>query len=487
MQTETGLYNGLELKHSDQRVICTMDYQGTYSVDLKLVSAQYPAFRLAQRKLVPQLLRQAHFVIPFGLKELRLSSIACVEKHRYTKLSSESIDDMLEKLSQEYNGFKHFGFSSVDCWSKRYFRELRESYPPVQLGGYFPIFKLFDYRVRGGAIVQLLLDEMGESNVRRNPVMLFNETTIEQPKSCSQPIIFINIDMSLTQIDTAITYMNEDRHVKQKQNISFGNMQPLDKFITELGLYQRPILQINNGMKLDIETLYDHFLEVYPNRINQSTTVKEWMKNIKELMVSWIPNLLDTLTEIAEIGDLFTLSNEHCDNDGGLVSTRHPAYMFFFMITYFYSYKKQLEEVLRNNFQGKNIWYGISFDKNLLDTVFDSTKKLENLFFLRGILQKGDNFRQAKFCVRGEEVLPAIQQKLLDLKLKIKSHFVVAQVSSKHIQLTLHQVVKLALPGEDGASIVVQDKIIYIDDVYGCLCYRLRLLITPLVVGNERG
>ncbi|KAI7877875.1 uncharacterized protein EV154DRAFT_56645 [Mucor mucedo] len=106
MQTNRSFRMGRNIKHNNHRIICTIDYQGTYSVDLKLVSAQYPTFRLAQRKLVPRLLKQAHFVIPFGLKELRLSLIACVEKHHYTMLSSESIDDMLEKLSQEYKGCK---------------------------------------------------------------------------------------------------------------------------------------------------------------------------------------------------------------------------------------------------------------------------------------------------------------------------------------------------------------------------------------------
>ncbi|KAI7891413.1 uncharacterized protein EV154DRAFT_223925 [Mucor mucedo] len=100
---QAGRYNYADrnLKYGDQRVMCTIDYQGTYSVDLKLVSAQYPAFRLAQRKLVPQLLKQTHFVIPFGPKELRLSLIACVEKHCDTTLSSESIDNMLDKLSRK--------------------------------------------------------------------------------------------------------------------------------------------------------------------------------------------------------------------------------------------------------------------------------------------------------------------------------------------------------------------------------------------------
>ncbi|KAI7888093.1 uncharacterized protein EV154DRAFT_321732 [Mucor mucedo] len=269
MQMETYQHNARDIKYSDQRVMCTIDYQGTYSVDLKLVSAQYPAFRLSNRELVPQLLKQAHFVVPFGLKELQSSLIACVEKHCDTTLSSKFVNDMLEKLRQKYDEFAdyrnmyrvlneqplpdlksrwtnksitlgdilgHFsGFveklfrnevdkflvgrsnrvprpldifytsripetfltlgiiSSVNCWSKKYFRELNEFYISAELGDGSPIFQLSDYRSRRNAIEGLLLNRMEEFNVRRNPIILSNETTIEEPKSCLKPIIFINI------------------------------------------------------------------------------------------------------------------------------------------------------------------------------------------------------------------------------------------------------------------------------------------------------
>ncbi|KAI7891418.1 uncharacterized protein EV154DRAFT_551584 [Mucor mucedo] len=105
--------NHTNIKYGDQRVMCTIDYRGAYSVDLELVSVQYPAFRLTGKELVPQLLKQAHFVIPFGLKELRLSLMACVEKHCETTLSSESIDNMLKKLSQVYKRFNDFKYIGV--------------------------------------------------------------------------------------------------------------------------------------------------------------------------------------------------------------------------------------------------------------------------------------------------------------------------------------------------------------------------------------
>ncbi|KAI7873150.1 uncharacterized protein EV154DRAFT_102957 [Mucor mucedo] len=286
-----------DIKYGDQRVMCTIDYQGTYSVDLKLVSAQYPAFRLANRDMVPQLLKQAHLVIPFGLKELRLSLIACVEKHCDTTLSSESIDDMLEKLSQVYKEFEIFEYISADldgqplpdlksrwtndsitlgdilehfsgfvekffrnevdkflvgksntvprpidifytsriprtffamglissfyCWSKKYFWELKEFYISVEIGDDSPVFETFDYDHRTDAIEKLLVYRMEEFNVRRNPVILPKKATMEEPKSCLKSIIFINIDILPTRIQTAFTYLDKGRQVEQKQKFEW--------------------------------------------------------------------------------------------------------------------------------------------------------------------------------------------------------------------------------------------------------------------------
>ncbi|KAG2199998.1 hypothetical protein INT47_000348 [Mucor saturninus] len=138
--------------------------------------------------------------------------------------------------------------------------------------------------------------------------------------------------------------------------------------------------------------------------------------------------------------------------------------------TIFINIEERLESTVGTNWRANNIWYGVSIDKNILETVFGSIKKLEKLFFASGILGKDDNLPKAKFCTRGEEILPAIQQKLMDLEFRMKSFFIVAQVSSNHIQFTLHQVVKLSASEEDAASIIIQDEIIDIDDVYDTLC-----------------
>ncbi|KAI7893064.1 uncharacterized protein EV154DRAFT_165002 [Mucor mucedo] len=392
--------------------------------------------------------------------------------------------------------------SSVVDWSKESFKKLRESYTS---GSIRPKSEYFDYSFRRNTVLQLLENRMEEFYVRRNPIILPNVTTMEEPKSCLKSNIFINIDISPTQIQTVFTYLDKDRQVGQKQNFEC-NMQPLNSFIKQSELHQRPILRISNRLKLRLETIFGDYLKLYSNYIGQSmimetttkppdqVSIKEKTEStfndyigiktgknrpnkIRKLFVSSNPNLFKQLTANIEMDDLFASKDESSGSDSESFTTCHPGYMYFFMITYLHCLNKQIEEKLESNigsnWRANNIWYAVSIDKTLLDSVFGSIKKLEKAFFASGILVKDDELRKAKFCTRGEEILPAIQHIYQHLEFRLKSYFVVAQIYSKHIQLSLHQVVKLVSPEEDPASIIIQDEIIQIDDVYDTLCKRI--------------
>ncbi|KAG2195027.1 hypothetical protein INT47_005627 [Mucor saturninus] len=66
------VYRGINmnLKHGDRYIMCLLDFQGQFRVDLELVSVQYPALTTRENKYAPQLLKEAHFAIPFGSKEV---------------------------------------------------------------------------------------------------------------------------------------------------------------------------------------------------------------------------------------------------------------------------------------------------------------------------------------------------------------------------------------------------------------------------------
>ncbi|KAI7873147.1 uncharacterized protein EV154DRAFT_556387 [Mucor mucedo] len=593
IQIDRPFRKGVELKHGDQYVMCTVDYQGISSVDLQLVSAQYPAFISAERKWAPQLLKQVHIEMPYGSDQLRLSLIACLKKHCGTTLSSEFIDEMLLIISEGFNFFKSIQISFQIVLSRRPFEHLEyreferyglnrreiDAMKSVTMEDIFKHFsvpaekvfenesskflagtsiikiksififyttransiskalwltpllekwtkqykdelnffpKLIGYRrcsvfcdiddsAREVIIKQLVANQMKEFNKRRNPVILPKETTIQQPNSWLKPISFINIDISLTQIKTTLTYLDKDRQVEQMQSIEC-NMQPLISFIKKSELYQRPILQIPNRLKTCLKKIFGDHLKLYSSykiSVKKRTLVNqvskllgrasrkiqrrrilsnyEWIKSrrnrqkeIRRLFLSAQPNLFNQLTANLKVEDLFVSKAKFWGSDSESFTTCHPGYILFFLITYLHCLNKKIEEALKinlgNNWQANNTWYGVSIDKNLLDNVFSSIKNLEQLFFASGILGKDDELRKVKFCTRGEEILPAIQHKYQYLDFRLKSYFIVAQIYSKHIQLSLHQVVKLALPGEDPASIIIQDKIIYIEHVYDTLC-----------------
>ncbi|KAI7873137.1 uncharacterized protein EV154DRAFT_102363 [Mucor mucedo] len=289
------------------------------------------------------------------------------------------------------------------------------------------------------------------------------------------------------------------------QNIEC-DMQSLNNFIKQSELYQRPILRISTRLKLGLEKVFGNCLKRYSSykrnvkkgipaipaskllgraflnmRRGSTLSSDEWIKSsrngqkeFRKLFYSSNSNLFEQLTANFDMDDLFVSKDKFSASDSESFTTCHPGYMYFFMMTYLHCLNKQMEEKLEGavgtNWRANNVWYGVSIDKKLLDTVFNSIKNLKKSFFGSGILGKNDELRKAKFCTRGEEILPAIQHKYQHLDFRLKSYFVVAQIYSKHIQLSLHQVVKLALPGEDPASIIIQDEMIHIHDVYDTLC-----------------
>lgn len=204
---------------------------------------------------------------------------------------------------------------------------------------------------------------------------------------------------------------------------------------------------------------------------------KNQQKEIRNIFVSSKPNLLKKLAENITMNNLFTSNKGSGSTDNDLVPTCHPGYMYFFLITYLHIFNEMLEEKLKDNlgsnWRGNHVWYNVIVEKNLLDTVFGTKKKLEKLFYASGILRKDNKFQKAKFSTRGEEILTVIQQKFAHLEFKMKSYFGVVQISAKHIQLTLHQVVKLAKSGEDAAAIAIKDEIVHIDDVFDTIFKKL--------------
>ncbi|KAI7888041.1 uncharacterized protein EV154DRAFT_324303 [Mucor mucedo] len=199
-----------------------------------------------------------------------------------------------------------------------------------------------------------------------------------------------------------------------------------------------------------------------------------------------------------KIDDVFSMDHRpSAGNEEDSIAIHQHVYVNCFLIAYLYSLNKFIEEKLDEDYgdewKNKNIAFTVSVDKYLLDKVFGSKERLNELFYASGVLQKDNRLRKAQIFSYGEEILPAIQQRLTDLDFKMKSYFVVAQIHPKHIQLTLHQVVKLSSYEENTATIIIQDEIVQIEDVYDSLshCFgyknvyqKLKLCVVEIMNSN---
>ncbi|KAG2208763.1 hypothetical protein INT47_007862 [Mucor saturninus] len=507
----------LVMNQGHQYVMMSLDFQQELHVSLSLVSAQYPGLKTVDSRYIPQLLKDFHFKIPFGFHNYKYSepfeavlSLRPFEKFKYPSdpqnnnkkvdlyfiktLTLEAILDdwfltvkksFMDGINTLLQGTDNIKTRSliisytdyfennngsvavlklVEKWAKMYSEEQYGSYQLIAIN------EAFSYRFcvqeKLEMLAELVRKQMQEFNMSRDPVILTKNSTTE----CGSPpksVVFFNMDLLPTKNKITLTYVDEKNQVEQIKSIDC-NIQPLQTFFKQSELNQRLQLHISNRIKTHLEKLFSDYLTMY-SESNQKTksasllqpaseffkrilgnvetkssfgdylrihTSRNWAKEIRHLFVSSKPHLLEGLMKDVKMDSLFAL-NDNSDNDeGDLLVTSNPGYIFFFIVAYLHNLKLLMEKELKgkfgNDLQGKNIW-------------------------------------RAKFCVRGEDILPNIQQ-TLDLKLKMKTYFVVSQIFPQHVQLTLHQTVKLASPGEDAASIIIEDKIVYFDDVYDALC-----------------
>ncbi|KAI7893679.1 uncharacterized protein EV154DRAFT_600729 [Mucor mucedo] len=389
-----------------------------------------------------------------------------------------------------YNGSLAVVLKLVEKWVKACSEEQDSPYKLIGKNQFFSYGFFVTTKIE--MVDVLVRKQMQDFDIRRDPFILPRNSSNEEYESCLKPDYFMNIDLLPTQNKITLTYVDEKISAKQTQKMDC-NIEPLDTFFKQSESYQRPQLHISNSIKILLEKMFAEYLMIHTKSDHQKTssslpqlenkttfnsccgikTSKNLPKEIRNFFASSSPRFLEQVMQKVKTDDLFMKNDSSCSDDTNLLNTSDPGYILFFILAYLHNLNmllnKELDKKFGNDWRGKNIWYGVTVNKHLLETVFVSKKKLEKLFYASGILLKDKNLKRAKFCVCGEDILPAIQQ-TLDLNLRMKSYFVVAQIFPQHVQLTLHQTVKLASTGEDAATIIIEDKIVYFDDVYDELC-----------------
>lgn len=160
-------------------------------------------------------------------------------------------------------------------------------------------------------------------------------------------------------------------------------------------------------------------------------------------------------------------------NSNEMVSvSKHHCYVKIFLMMYLYyinaSVISQIHDALGSG--NVKIGYVISIEKMLSKKVVGTKENIRDLLLASGIISNSDDSNKAQIITHGEGYLSVIQTNL-NMKLPDKSYYVLAQLHEEYIQLTLQQVVQVTtLKEKDVSSIIIQDEIIPIQNIYNSLC-----------------
>ncbi|GAA5802043.1 hypothetical protein HPULCUR_007503 [Helicostylum pulchrum] len=157
-----------------------------------------------------------------------------------------------------------------------------------------------------------------------------------------------------------------------------------------------------------------------------------------------------------------------------LISTYKPEYIKAFILMYMIYIKEEilnkLPDHLISDQMDMKIGYATSIEAMLLNNIIGTKDSLQDIIFASGLVPKDDDSKKLRITTQGERILPAIQ-KSLKLELSLKSYFLVCQLHEDYVQLSLHQVVTAPCSDEEEQeSIIVQDEILDIPNIYDSLC-----------------
>ncbi|GAA5815553.1 hypothetical protein MFLAVUS_009065 [Mucor flavus] len=165
---------------------------------------------------------------------------------------------------------------------------------------------------------------------------------------------------------------------------------------------------------------------------------------------------------------------EKLSNGEVLVSTNKPKYIKVFILMYMVYLKEEILNKLPyhliSDHMDTKIGYTVSIEAMLLNNAMGTKDDLQYLIYASGLVPKDNDSKKLRITTQGERILPAIQ-KSLKLEFPLKSYFLLCQLHEDYVQLSLHQVVTASTSEEkEQESIIVQDEIVAIPNIYDSLC-----------------
>ncbi|MBM6386423.1 MAG: hypothetical protein JSY10_20920 [Paenibacillus sp.] len=170
---------------------------------------------------------------------------------------------------------------------------------------------------------------------------------------------------------------------------------------------------------------------------------------------------VDLMSAIKKLLDADYLAEEQ------LIDTQQQKYIRTFLLIYL-SY---LNEVILNKkpeVKKSNVGYVMSVEKMLLDNLVGTKENFKEIVLASGVIRESDPTKKLKVITRGEELSVLLQQ-ASGLKISCKSYFVVFQLHEDYIHFTLNRVVTASDSNNKESSIIIEDKILPIRNIYKSL------------------
>ncbi|KAI8087094.1 hypothetical protein BDF21DRAFT_413720 [Thamnidium elegans] len=296
----------------------------------------------------------------------------------------------------------------------------------------------------------------------------------------SRPNVIININISLKS--TLLSYSLLDENGIIKETISHSSF-TIDKCLPSLRNFfkvssittvytkKRFImfaekylmdyynhLNIDKNFMLEIEAILNNTITSGKRRSHIKASLLKYKAYVKKSIFHTDDTYEEALVSSAEDS----------------VSTEQKKYIKAFVLMYMIYIKHLISNKLSTNAHTEKshikIGYMVSIEKMLLDHVIGNNKRdFQGLVLESGLVPKDDPSKKLRVVTQGEVLLPAIQRLSVQLKFPLKSYFVLAQLHEDYVQLTLNQVV--TSPCSEQESIILQDNIIRIPNMYDSLCF----------------
>ncbi|KAI9259810.1 hypothetical protein EDC94DRAFT_154204 [Helicostylum pulchrum] len=265
----------------------------------------------------------------------------------------------------------------------------------------------------------------------------------------SKPDAIVNLDISFGSTLLTYSLLNEGGLIQQicdHDNLIADNLPPLGRFYT-----------FSNATTLNVKEQFIPFAERYLLGGLADFTADDGVSIKKDLLF-----------------EMKALLNKELSNGEALISTYKPKYINAFVLMYMIYIKEEilnkLPDHLISNQMDMKIGYAISIEAMLLKNTIGTKDSLQDIIFASGLVLKDDGSKKLRITTQGERILPAIQ-KSLKLEFSLKSYFLVCQLHEDYVQLSLHQVVTVpSSEEEEQESIIVQDEILDIPNIYDSLC-----------------